>query len=301
MPPVETIDQFYKRTNQIIPSELLNATGNPSHFNVKERSYFSKVSPYNRRDYYKICLTIGTGILHVDNKTIEVNQPALVFSNPNVPYSWESISKKQDGYYCLFNDAFISNELKQGLELLCPLFNAELEPIYFLNNQQTERLKGYFAQLQIELKSDYEYKFDVIRTILRLIIHEGVKLKSETVSIEHKDSAGRIAPMFLDLLERQFPVDSPENPLRVKSASDFADQLNIHVNHLNAVIKSSTGKTTTQVISQRIISEAKTLLKNTEWDVAEIGYCLGFEYPAHFNNYFKKVTGVTPALFKNTI
>ena len=104
--------------------------------------------------------------------------------------------------------------------------------------------------------------------------------------------------MFIELLERQFPVDSPENPLKIKSASEFASQLNIHVNHLNYVIKSHTGKTTTQMISNRIVDEAKTLLKNTDWDVAEIGYCLGFDYPAHFNNYFKKHTGITPSIFK---
>lgn len=296
---VETIDQFYKRTNQIVPTELLNHSGNPSHFNVKERSYCSKVSPYNRRDYYKICLTIGTGKLHVANEVIEIDRPALVFSNPTVPYSWESTSERQEGYYCLFNDSFISIDLKKGLERICPLFNPIISPFCFLDEPAYQRVNGYFHQLIAELKSDYEYKYEVIRSILKLIIHEGIKIQSETLTPTITDTSDRITPKFLDLLERQFPVDSPENPLKIKSASEFADQLNIHVNHLNYVIKSHTGKTTTQMISNRIVSEAKTLLKQTDWDVAEIGYCLGFEYPAHFNNYFKKNTGLTPAAFKH--
>lgn len=299
MNTIETIDQFYKRTNQMIPPDLLNTAGKTSHFNVKERSYSGKITPYNRRDHYKICLTKGKGKLHVADRTIEIDRPALIFSNPTVPYSWESVSKKQDGYYCLFNDSFVSPDLKLGLERTCPLFNPAMEPFYFLNKAEYERVNTYFSQLMNELKSDYEYKFEVIRSILKLIIHEGMKLQSALNMVPQQGASDRIIPMFLDLLERQFPVDSPENPLKLKSASEFASHLNIHVNHLNYVVKSHTGKTTTQMISNRIVAEAKSLLKHTDWDVAEIGYCLGFDYPAHFNNYFKKNTGLSPAVFKN--
>ncbi|WP_052496520.1 helix-turn-helix domain-containing protein [Pedobacter lusitanus] len=198
----------------------------------------------------------------------------------------------------MFNDSFISAELKKGLELTCPLFNPVLDPVCFLNKEQAELVSGYYQQMTDELKSDYEYKFEVIRSLLKLIIHQGIKIQADYNIISQKDLSDRITPMFMELLERQFPVDSPGNPLKIKTASEFASQLNIHVNHLNYVIKSHTGKTTTQMISNRIVDEAKTLLKNTDWDVAEIGYCLGFDYPAHFNNYFKKHTGITPSIFK---
>ena len=271
----KTLGEYYKRTNQTVPSDLLNPKGNTSHFNVQPRNYCNKVTPYNRRDHYKMCLNIGAGRLRFADKIIEIEQPALVFSNPSVPYSWESIVEKQEGYLCLFNDSFISAELKKGLELTCPLFNPLLNPVCVLNQQQTELVSGYYQQMIDELKSDYEYKFEVIRSLLKLIIHQGIKIQSEYNLIAQKDASDRITPMFIELLERQFPVDSPGNPLKLKSASEFASQLNIHVNHLNYVVKSHTGKTTTQMISNRIVDEAKTLLKNTDWDVAEIGYCLG--------------------------
>ncbi|MGY0036205.1 hypothetical protein [Pedobacter sp. NJ-S-72] len=123
MSSIETLGEFYKRTNQIVPSDLLNPKGNSSHFNVQPRNYCNKVTPYNRRDHYKMCLNIGAGRLRFADKIIEIEQTALVFSNPSVPYSWESIVEKQEGYLCLFNDSFISAELKKGLELTCPLFN----------------------------------------------------------------------------------------------------------------------------------------------------------------------------------
>ena len=58
------------------------------------------------------------------------------------------------------------------------------------------------------------------------------------------------------------------------------------------------GKTTTDVISTRIIQEAKILLKQTDWNVSEIAYCLGFEEVAHFSNFFRKQTTLSPLAFR---
>ncbi len=72
----------------------------------------------------------------------------------------------------------------------------------------------------------------------------------------------------------------------------------MHVNHLNSVIKKNTGKSTSVIIHDRMVAEAKALLRNTSWNVAEIAYALGFAYPSHFNKYFKKFTEVTPLEFR---
>jgi AraC-like DNA-binding protein len=70
------------------------------------------------------------------------------------------------------------------------------------------------------------------------------------------------------------------------------------VNHLNKVLKETTGKTTTEIIASRINQEAKILLKQTPWNISEIAYSLGFEEVAHFSNFFKKHTKVSPAAFR---
>jgi AraC-like DNA-binding protein len=74
--------------------------------------------------------------------------------------------------------------------------------------------------------------------------------------------------------------------------------LAVHVNHLNKVLKEITGNTTTQVIANRIVQEAKILLKQTNWNIAEISYTLGFDDIAHFSNFFKKQTSVAPVAFR---
>jgi AraC family transcriptional activator of pobA len=84
----------------------------------------------------------------------------------------------------------------------------------------------------------------------------------------------------------------------MRSAKDYADQLFVHVNHLNRAIRETTGKTTSYYIAQRIAREAKALLKHTDWSIAEISYCLGFEEPAHFNNFFRKHTALSPSKFR---
>ena len=107
----------------------------------------------------------------------------------------------------------------------------------------------------------------------------------------------RISSAFLELLEQQFPVDS-QHPIRLRYASQFADHLSIHVNHLNRAVKQNLNKTTTQVISERILQEAKILLREHDLSVTDIAYALGFTEVTHFNNFFKKHTQVSPTKFR---
>jgi AraC-like DNA-binding protein len=72
----------------------------------------------------------------------------------------------------------------------------------------------------------------------------------------------------------------------------------VHVNHLNRSLKEITGKTTSQLIRERVIREAKALLMHTDWNISEIAWCLGFEELPHFINYFKKDALLTPKAFR---
>ena len=108
----------------------------------------------------------------------------------------------------------------------------------------------------------------------------------------------RITALFRDLQERQFPINSNAQQLKLRTATQFADQLHVHINHLNRSVKATTGKTTTMLIMDRLLNEAKALLTYTDWSVADIAYCLGFEEIANFNHFFKKHTTCTPGSFR---
>jgi AraC family transcriptional regulator, transcriptional activator of pobA len=122
---------------------------------------------------------------------------------------------------------------------------------------------------------------------------------SENLVTQPINASQRISTLFLELLERQFPIDDLHQTMSLRSASDFASQLNVHVNHLNRAVKEATQKTTTQIVADRIVQESKILLKHSAWSVSEIAYALGFTEVTHFDNFFKKHVKVSPLKFRN--
>jgi AraC-like DNA-binding protein len=255
----------------------------------------SIVRTYNRKDFYKICLVSGKSVIQYADKGIEIEGTTLFFGNPHIPYSWEIVSEDQMGYTCLFSEDFLKGHDRSESLQESPLFRIGGTPIFSLGDEQREFIVTIFQKIMAEQSTEYVFKNDLIRNYINLIIHEALKMQPSENFFKHKNAAERIACLFLELLERQFPIESTERPLQLKTAQDYAKRLSVHVNHLNRSIKDITGKSTTGHISERITSEAKALLKHTDWAIAEIAYALGFEYPTYFNNFFKKMTGNVPS------
>lgn len=249
---------------------------------------------YSRKDFYKICLTTGKSKIHYADRSFEAEGTILFFGNPHIPYSWQTISTTYIGYTVLFSEDFFSAPDRSESLQHSPLFKIGGTPILHINEQQREFLNTIFHKMIEEQKTDYAYKDDLIRNYINLIIHEALKLRPSENYDQHNNAASRITSVFLELLERQFPIESANHPLHLKTAQDYAKNLNVHVNYLNRAVKEVTGKPTTAHISERIISEAKALLQHTDWNIADIAYALGFEYPSYFNNYFKRMTGTNP-------
>lgn len=293
----ETIEDFY---NRIAPGYSLGSNYKPQQFNVQPRNYNcgTSATAYNRRDFYKISLVIGEGTLYYANKGIKIDRPALMFSNPMIPYSWEPSSEDQSGYFCLFTEGFIHTESHQNSVLESPLFKVGSNPVFFLDEKQQEKVNSIYESMMQEIETEYLHKTELLRSYVHLLIHEAMKMQPAQNYFKHANATSRITNLFLELLERQFPIDTPKHYLSLKTPNDFALKLSVHVNHLNRAVKQITGKTTGLHIADRVMAEAKALLKHTDWNVAEIANCLGFEYPAYFNNFFKKHALITPSTFR---
>jgi AraC-like DNA-binding protein len=249
---------------------------------------------YSRKDFYKISLNTGKYIFHYADRSFETDETILFFGNPHIPYSCEVISPVNQGYASLFTEEFLKlSERSEGL-LQSPLFKIGGSPILPINKVQKKDLAAIFQKMIAEQGTDYPYKDEIIRNYINLIIHEALKMQPSESYSKQKNASARITSVFLELLERQFPIESTENPLQLRSAQDFAKHLSVHVNYLNSSVKETTGKSTTTHIGERIISEARALLQHTDWNISEIAYALGFEYPTYFNNFFKKKTGHIP-------
>lgn len=293
----ETIKQFYNNHGQEYPKA--------GQFNIYRREEFACDStslPPNRRDFYKISIiTKGTGIISYADKSIKIDKPSITFLNPLIPYSWQPTSGNQAGFFCLFTEDFINTTLKNESISQSPLFKVGGNHVFFPNEESLKLLQGVFQNMFQEINFEYANKYDLLRSYVQIIMHEAMKMQPPETFYLPANSSERIGNLFLELLERQFPIDTPSQTMKLKTANEFAKQLNVHTNTLNRALKESTGKTTTEWITQRIIKEAKALLQFSSWDIAEIGYSLGFEHSSNFIIFFKKQTGETPKSFRKEL
>lgn len=297
MNKAETIEEFYRRKFDWMPDNIRKEIG---HFNVfkLEPLVAGKPTsiPYKRRDFYKIMLVIGNSKVHYADKVVEVQKQALSFSNPQIPYKWEHLDRIRSGVYCIFNQHFFHQfgNLNQY-----EVFQPGGTHIFELTDEQLNEVTVLYQRIMEEINSEYVHKYDVLRTIVLELIHFALKMQpAEKLDKQPLNASQRISTIFLELLERQFPIDDNHKQVKLRGASDYAAQLNVHVNHLNRAVKEITQKTTTQLIADRLMQEAKILLKHSHWTVAEIAYALGFSEPTHFNNFFKKHARVSPLQFR---
>ena len=133
-----------------------------------------------------------------------------------------------------------------------------------------------------------------IATHSSILVYEAMRGKEERPYKVQHNAAQRTVELLLLLLDRQFPINYPQEKLEMRSATDYAQRLSIHVNHLNRVVKQVTGKTTTEIIASRITKEAIRLLQDTQLNVSEVAYALGFEEQASFTGFLKRRTGKSP-------
>lgn len=266
-------------------------------FKIEEDSSATKI--YSRKDFYKICLTTGKSIINYSDRSFEQEGTILFFGNPHIPYSWETISTSYVGYTCLFSEEFLNMSERSDSILKSPLFSFGGTPVLKLTEDQRLFLNSIFDKMIEEQHTDYSFKDELIRNYIHLILHEALKMQPSKKYEQHQSAASRLANVFFELLERQFPIETADNPLQLRSPQDYADNLSVHVNYLNKSIKEVTGKSTSAHISERIVTEAKALLQHTNWNVSEIAYALGFDYPTYFNNYFKRLTGTTPKAIRS--
>ncbi len=305
-----SLEEFYEQAavftgkdiSALLPPDINKEIGHFNVFDIAETIEEAKrkaVMPYNRRAYYKISLISGRSRAEYADKVIDIEKNALLFATPKVPYHWVPKDDYLSGCFCVFTNEFLIKN-KSGLVLdELPIFKAGGYPVFQVSGHEAEEIALIFNKIKKEISSDYAYKYDLIRNYVIELIHYGQKLQPITTLYPNSNASARVTSLFVELLERQFPIESPHQKLRLRTAKDYADRLAIHVNHLNKVLKESTGKTTTEIIGNRVVQEAKILLKQTDWNISEIAYSLGFEEVAHFSNFFKKQTEASPLFFRS--
>jgi AraC family transcriptional regulator, transcriptional activator of pobA len=285
----------------LLPQGTQREIGHFNVFNVADLMLDYRNRPpmtFDRRAFYKISLIRGRSRIEYADQGVDVEHNALWFASHRVPYRWLPQDLAQTGYFCVFTEEFLL-PANGGMVLHeLPVFQPGGCPVLPVTDAEYAALEAIFEKMTREIASGYAHKYDLLRTYLLELIHGGQKLQPALVPLPAHNAAGRVAALFAELLERQFPLETPQQRLRLRTAKDYADQLAVHVNHLNRVLKETTGHTTTALIGSRVAQEAKLLLKHTSWTVSEIADGLGFADVAHFCNFFKRQTGLVPGAFR---
>lgn len=172
-----TLDSFLDDTNN-------KDIGHFNVFNIAEMYQLCNntkpAMPYNRRTYYKISLINGRNRVEYADKEIDVQNYAVLFASPKIPYKYTPQDNNQKGHFCIFTKDFLAKS-KSGLVIdELPIFNSNADFVYQINETQYRELEQIFEKMHSEIDSDYAFKYDLLRNYVIEAIHFGQKLKPQS-------------------------------------------------------------------------------------------------------------------------
>lgn len=253
---------------------------------------------YSRKTFYTATLLQGKYNIEFEDKTIETTSHTLLFTTSKIPFGIHTSNGVYKGLSCIFKEDFITKN-NSGYRLLeFPIYKPGRQNIYSLTDNQAENFTAIYAKIFDEKLDNGNYKESLQRNYLLELIFNAQKFDPVASYIKKNNTTEEIACSFIRLLESQFPIDNPQDVIKLKTAGEFAEHLALHPNYLNRQVKLSKGRTVSDIINARIEQEAKILLKLTNWNIAQIANSLGFEEPSHFNTFFKKHTKIAPTDYR---
>lgn len=107
-----------------------------------------------------------------------------------------------------------------------------------------------------------------------------------------KRSAQRLVGRFTAALEREFRSG--------RTVADYARELGVTPTHLTRVCQITMGRSAKALISDRVLFEARRLLRDTQTPVHQVASDLGFTSAAYFTRAFQHHTGTTPSNFRRS-
>lgn len=295
---METLEDFYKVKFNKYTENIHHTIGQFNVFQIEARMRNNEELPIHvRKNFFKIMLFSGENTFRYGNQSIKVSGNTLMFFHPNIPYSYQTLSDKTKGCFCVFKGEFFQGNYKLDLANL-NLFKSSFPPIFQLSESNYKEAKNIFSKIVMEMHGDYIYKYDLIRNYVSELYFLAMKWAPTENLFQYGDANKRITMIFTELLNQQFPIQYKSDKIKLRFPKEYAGKMSVHINYLNRCVKKVTGKTTSQHIFERIGTEAKILLKHTDWTISEISEALCFDDIAHFNKFFKKQTGINPSSFK---
>ncbi|MGG5210358.1 AraC family transcriptional regulator [Chryseobacterium sp. MIQD13] len=247
----------------------------------------------HRHDFYAAVLfTRGEGVHEIDFQKYDVSEGSFFFLSPGQVHSWE-LSEDIDGYIFFCSQEFYEMHYVNQKLRNFPFFGSVSFPRKLqLDTDELAKNISFFQDLEKEYQSQNMMKEGFILSLMSQIFINATRLFSKEIDI-HASSASlsyfKHYQDFENLLEQHFTAE--------KSISYYASLLGITPKHLNRTVQTVVQKTATDVITERVVLEAKRMLMYLDESLVEIAFRLGYEEYSYFVRVFRKSSGMTPTQF----
>lgn len=254
-------------------------------FKLSEPDIISKPI-YKEGFYCFLFLEKGEADLIVAGEHAQVKAPVLITALPGDTWEWKHW-ENIEGHFLCFDAETLMSGLKGGYSLdPIPFLTSEDRfPFICLSQERFLRL-----HLLIQDMKDCISEFPIFYDLLRAELWQFIFLaEKEYVLNGHKGrkrEQKNHVTQFIQLVNQHYA--------RHHDAKFYADEMHITPNYLNKIIKSNLGISAFDYITNRIMSEAKVLLRLTKININELSYRLGYENPNYFIRLFNKIEGITP-------
>jgi AraC-like DNA-binding protein len=263
--------------------------------NVEE---YSKVTT----DFYSIMFkNYCKNKMKYGRKAIDFQDGNLICIAPNQTIELDSEVEARDdkmGWGLFFHpDLIRATTLNDKLKDYT-FFNYEVSEALHLSDKEKNILIECIQKIQAELQEniDVHSQYIIVSTI-ELLLNYCSRFYGRQM-ITRSQTNKSIISQIESVLKHYFAANSIQEH-GLPTVKFLADQVHLSPSYLSDVLKKETGKNAQEHIHFHLIEEAKNLLLNSEKNVNEIAYSLGFEYPQYFNKLFKQKTGNTPMEYRN--
>lgn len=235
-------------------------------------------------------LLSGTVLVETGDKTYLVKEHNLVVIPSGQLFSIKYFENAQ-GYMGGFTNQFISGQhTTENPISRYDFLRIWGSPKIELSPEEYSRQIPLFNRIYEEYASTSP-DMEIIKAYLNAILAEADAVYRKTISVVQIQN-NSICNRFLDELFN----GRDEKPSL--SVNDYAAKLNISPNHLNKVVKGTTGKSTSNWIEEAIMLKAKMLLKCTGLHLSEIAAKVGIMDQSYFARKFKQHEGITPSEYR---
>jgi AraC family transcriptional activator of pobA len=252
---------------------------------------FTPSAQPHRLDFYDILLiTRGHGWFDLDGERHAVERGQLFLTRPGQIRRWEVTGV--DGACIFFASEFLRDAFADARFLDQFAFFDAARPSGAIRLSPAERSQ-FLRRFQRMGEELAPLRADAI-DLLRARLYELLLLINRWYRDRHPLSLPAVrhstASRFRAMVDREFR--------HLHRVQDYAARLGVSPGHLNVLCHEHLGRPASAEIHQRLLLEAKRMLRYSDKAAFAIAQELGFADPAYFGRFFRRAAGVTPRRYR---